>query len=178
MSDTVIDSCCLINLCAVGRLTEVLPLLGVSWHIPPLVKEEALFLRTEEENGSPGTERVDLQPAIDVGVLALCAPEPGTETELYVELAAALDDAEAMALAIAKCRSWLFATDDRMAIRHATALAVSVITTPELMKRWADATSAAPDELCVALLRIQNRARFTPSPKFPLYDWWSRNAAV
>lgn len=174
--DAVIDSCCLINLCAVGPLAHVLPPLGVSWHIPPQVKAESLFLRTQEEDGSLGRERLDLQPAIDAGVLAICEAEPGAETDLYVQLAGPLDDGEAVSLAIAKCRSWLLATDDRLAIRYATDLDVPVMTTPELMERWADATSAEPRALSCALRRIQRRARFAPSRRSPFYDWWTRNA--
>jgi len=175
MSDAVIDSCCLINLCAVGELTRVLTPLGLSWHIPAPVMAETLFLRTLDEEGTLGKERVDLQAAVDRGVLAVCAAAPGTETDLYVQLAAALDDAEAMALAIARCRKWLLATDDRLAIRYAADLAVPVITTPELMRRWADTTSAEAGQIRAALRRIQDFARFTPSPNFPMYNWWIRN---
>lgn len=178
MPDAVIDSCCLINLCAVGPLGDVLTPLGLSWHIPPLVRDEALFLRTRETDGSAGREAVDLQPAIRAGLLEICEPDEGPEAELFVELAAVLDDAEAMALAIAKSRNWILATDDRLAIRYATDLSVSLLTTPEVMKRWAHATRAPQPELRLALRRIQSRARFTPSPKFPCYDWWMQNAGL
>ena len=177
MPDGVIDSCCLINLCAAGQLSDVIPPLGLSWHIPPPVKAETLFLRTREVDGSLGREAVDLQPSIDAGVLRVCEPESGAEMDLYVELAGVLDDAEAMALAIAKCRRWVLATDDRLAIRQAMDLGVPLITTPELMRKWATATAASQAELSVALQRVQSRARFIPSPKFPFYDWWVRNAA-
>lgn len=177
MSDGVIDSCCLINLCAVGQLGDVLPPLGLAWHIPPPVEAETLFLRTREADGSSGREAVDLQPSIDAGVLQICVAQPGDEIDLYVELAGVLDDAEAMTLAIAKCRKWVLATDDRLAIRYATDLDVTLITTPELMKKWAEATGATPERLSLALERIHSRARFTPSPKFPEYEWWVRSAA-
>ena len=176
MSDAIVDSCCLINLCAVGDLTSVLRPLGLCWHIPPPVRQETLFLRTAEPDGTLGKEPVDLQPAIDTGLLEVCEVAPGAETDLYVQLAAVLDDAEAMALAIAKCRNWVLATDERLAIRYAADLAVPVLSTPALMKQWAEATCPTPSELAMALRRIEFRARFTPSPKFPCHDWWARSA--
>lgn len=176
MSDAVIDSCCLINLCAVGDLSRVLPPLGLCWHIPPPVRQETLFLRTILDDGALGRESVDLQPAIGAGILNICELAAGEETDLYVELARAMDDADAMALAIAKCRIWLLATDDRVALRYARDLGVSVTTTPELMQRWAHTVSPEQHELSQALRRIQTRAQFAPNPKSPFYEWWVSNA--
>ena len=85
---------------------------------------------------------------------------------------------EAAALAIATCRAWTLATDDRLAIRYAQDLGASLVTTPEFMKRWAEATQAAPAALRRALQRVESRARFTPSAKFPLYEWWLRAAGA
>lgn len=177
MSDGVIDSCCLINLRAVGDLTDVLPHLGLSWHVPPAVETEALFLRTIAADGSRGREPIDLQPSISAGILRLCRLQPGTETELYVELAAELHDGEAMSLAIASCRNWLLATDDKLAIRRAGDLGVPLVGTPELIHRWADASGPTPHELALALQRVQTRARFMPSRRSPLHGWWTRSAS-
>jgi predicted nucleic acid-binding protein len=93
--------------------------------------------------------------------------------EFYVEFAADLDDGEAMALAIARARAWLLATDDRKARRRAVESGVSIVTTPELMKRWADSSRVPAEEIRSALERIQARARFVPAPDFPEYEWWT-----
>jgi predicted nucleic acid-binding protein len=172
MPDAVIDSCCLINLCAAGDLGDVLPPLGLTWHIPKAVMGETLFLRDVDSDGNRQLRRVDLQASVDRGLLRPCSPESEAETSLYVALAAALDDGEAMALAIAKSRAWRLATDDRLAIRHAKDLGVPIVTTPELMKRWADALSLDIAQVRAALGRIQKLARFVPSPSFPMHSWW------
>jgi predicted nucleic acid-binding protein len=176
VADGVIDTCCLINLLAVGELRDWLPVLGLRWHVPSAVMGEALFLRATDEAGKQVKEAVDLRPLVADGVLSVCDLVSTEELALYVRLAAELDDGEAMALALAKCRKWLLATDDRKGRRLAAELAVPVLTTPELMKRWADAASPTPDELAGALRRIQEFARFVPSDDFPLHDWWLRNA--
>ena len=176
MAEGIIDTCCLINLLAVGRVGDWLPLLGLRWHIPSAVMGEALYLRGSDEAGKPRKEPVDLRPLVAGGALAVCGLESSEETDLYVRLAAELDDGEAMALALAKCRNWLLATDDRKGRRLAADLAVTVLTTPDLMKRWADAASPTPDELAAALRRIREFARFVPSEDFPLHDWWLSNA--
>ena len=97
--------------------------------------------------------------------------------ELYLELAVSLDDGEAMALALAKARGWKLATDDRKAISLAEKLHVEVITTPELVKYWAERTKPTAAILREVLLHIQNRARFFPNDKSPLRDWWFDIAA-
>ena len=177
MSDAVIDSCCLINLCAAGNLRELLSTLKLSWHVPDAVLREALFLRGVDEEGRVVKERVELEGIVKKGILGTCSVEPGDESELYVQLAAVVDDGEAMALAIAKSRGWLLATDDRLAIRCAEDMAVRIITTPELMKRWADAARKARHQIASALRRVQERARFVPGPRCPLYDWWADHLA-
>jgi len=176
VADGIIDTCCLINLCAVGGLSDWLPALGLLWHVPSAVMDEAIFLRRTQEAGKPRKEEVDLRPLVADGTLRVCDIESAEELALYVRLASELDDGEAMAMALARCRNWLLATDDRKARRLASDLAVAVLTTPELMKRWADAASPAPGKLAAALRRVQELARFVPAPDFPLHDWWRQNA--
>ena len=176
MGETVVDSCCLINLFAVGSLHEWLPALGLSWRAPVAVMAETLYLRSWDEDGAPQKEHIDLQEEIDRGIIVPCDVASGEEMALYVQLASDLDDGEAMALAIASARSWLLATDDRRAMRSADDLGVGVVTTPELMQRWAGATGAEAQDIGAALLRIQRRARFVPSDDHPLHSWWRQHA--
>ena len=172
MSEGIIDTCCLLNLCDVGPLSDWLPRLGWTWHVPEAVIGETLYLRTYDNNGEPSNEEVDLGPYVAQGVLTECTLDPGVETARYVELAASLDDGEAMALAMAETRQWLLATDDRKARRMARESGVRVITTPELLRRWADVTAATEEETVAALRRVRDLARFVPGGDFPLHDWW------
>lgn len=172
--DVVVDACCLINLCAAREPRSWLPALGARWHAPTAVLSEAVYLRVELDDGSVERQSLDLQGLVEAGVLLPCHVEGAEETELYVDLAAHLDDGEALALAIAKTRRWLLSTDDRKARRLAGDLGVKVLTTPEILKRWADAAHPSPVEIREMLQNIERRARFAPADHDPLYGWWRR----
>ena len=176
MDDVVIDACCLINLCAAGELRNLLTAAGARWYLPSAVRREALFLRVEQPDGTVSQESVELLPFLESGVLTECHPEPGLELDLYLVLAGRIDDGEAMALAIAKTRGWIVATDDRKAKRLANDLGVRVWTTPLIMKRWADATKSPRDVVRARLLRIEQCARFSPAAADPLCKWWQSRA--
>jgi hypothetical protein len=49
---------------------------------------------------------------------------------------------------------------------------LTVITTPELVKRWAAHTQASDEEIVVVLQNIQRFAYFTPRTNAPEYAWW------
>jgi hypothetical protein len=177
MRETVVlDACCLINLAAASALDTWLGDLGLRWMLPQAVRSEALSMR------SVGTEAVApdalrrqpllLDQAIDSGLLTVVQPDNDAELTAYVDLAAELDDGEAMALAIARCRGWQLATDDRKAIRLAGEFGVPVLTTPTVLKRWADQLSPPPAEIRAVLIAIRDRARFLPGGRDPLCDWW------
>lgn len=172
MADTVIDACCLLNVCAVDDHQQWLPRLGLCWHLPSAVYAETFFLNATDDDGRPVKRPIDLQRLVDGGILTVCAADTGREKRRYVELASELDDGEAMALAIAACRDWLFATDDRKAQRLAGELNVAVITTPDVIKLWVDKVSPSDSQISAALQSIRDRARFLPGRSVPLYDWW------
>lgn len=172
MSETVVDACCVINICAVDDHRQWLPKLGLSWQVPSAVCAEAMYLNDTDENGAPVKRPINLQELVDSGIFALCRPEMDREKQRYIELVGELDDGEAMALAIAKCRGWLLATDDRKARRLAGPLNVAVITTPDIIKLWIDKTSPSDRQIEAALRVIRDRACFLPARSMPLYDWW------
>jgi len=169
---SVIDACCLINVCAVEDYQQWLAKLGLQWYLPDAVLAEMLYLHDTDEEGNRIRHSLDLQTLIDVDVLQVCTVASDDEIRCYVDLAAELDDGEAMALAIASCRAWVLATDDRKARRLATELNVSVITTPELIKLWVDKVNPSDTQIQYALQCIREHARFMPSRREVLYDWW------
>lgn len=176
--DIVLDTCVLVNLCAACDPQRFVVGTGVVLHIPQAVAAEAVRLHVGSEAASSDPQEVELQQYLDSKTLMACALQGGQETELYVGLARDLDDGEAMALAIAKARGWLLASDDRKARRRAELLGLRVITTPEVMYQWAVATGVTDGMLRRALLNIQNIARFRPSPGFPQHEWWLARTAV
>ncbi len=182
MSDTVVlDACCLVNLAAADALDTWLGDLGLTWTLPEAVLNEALFLRGRgadpgEAGGSdptePARQPITLDPHFRSGLLTIVQPETEKELTAYVDFARDLDDGEAMGLAVAQCRGWQLATDDRKAVRLAGKVAVPVLTTPTVVKLWVDALGPSAAEIRATLVAIQDRARFLPGGRDPLCDWW------
>lgn len=170
----IVDACCVINLYAGGNMLKLLPAVGGVWHVPVLVTAETLYVRKPDPDdaGKLIKEAIDLKPALDAGVLRACDVASDAETALFVELAVALDDGEAMSLAIAQSRGWMLATDDHKARRLAVERGVPLLSTPELLKRWATVTTAPEAEVARVLKNIQSYARFRPSSNLPEADWW------
>lgn len=178
MSDVVIDTCCLINCCAAEPLDRWLPALEFTWYVPRTVRSEALYLRPLEADGDELIdEPIDLVQWIESGIIRECDAEGASELAMYLELAAQLDDGEALALAIAQQRGWVLATDDRKARRMADERGVRVLTTPAILKSWADGVSASDAEIAERIRRVTVRARFVPPKNDPLHGWWLQLAA-
>lgn len=178
MDETVVDACCMINLCAGGDLRNRLSSLGGKWYVPTAVLTESLYVHVELDDGTVHKSPIELRQLIDDGTLLACEAEPGAELDLYVDLATQLDDGEAMALAVAKSRGWTLSTDDRKAQRIADELSVAVLTTPELIKTWSELAAASADELQQTIRRIEILASFFPPASHPLYDWWRASAGA
>ena len=173
MPNAIIDACCFINIYAAGELRGFLKDSAWGWHIPSAALAESLFIRSVSDEDDEKREPIDAQPYFDEGLLTFVDVGSTDEAELYVRLAGDLDDGEAMALAIAKQRGWTLATDDSKAKRFADDLDVLVITTPELMQRWAKASKMRPPKLRTLLRNIESGARFAPAEDAPGYEWWT-----
>jgi len=172
MTRIVIDACCLINLAAAEAFSTWLPHLGLTCVLPQAVVDEALFLRTWNDQGEPSCEAIDLKPHIESRLFEVVAPVGAQEIGAFVAHARQLDDGEAMALAIAQSRGWTLATDDRKAITVASSVGVITCGTSGLVKRWVDTAAVEEPEIRAALLRIKHRARYLPGLRDPLFSWW------
>ena len=172
----MLDTCRLVNLAAIDGTLECLAAFELTWYVPTAVETEGIFIRVAPDTRV--VRRIDLAPSIATGIVRICAPVDDVEHALYVELAMSLDDGEAMALAIAKNRGWKLATDDRKARNKAGVIGVPVVTTPELLERWAARGSYSEVEIADALRRIEGLARFTPPDNSPAAAWWRRTLAV
>lgn len=168
--DVVLDTCCLVNLAAIDGTLDCLASVKLIWYVPTAVQTEGVFIRTAAD--SRDVQRIDLTASITSGTVQICSPADDAEHALYVELALNLGDGEAMALAIAKHRGWKVATDDRKARNKADAVGVPVVTTPELVQRWASDSARSKAEVTMALRRIETLARFSPTENSPAAIWW------
>jgi hypothetical protein len=175
MPDAAIDACCVIDLLASGDAEVILRASGFTWHLPSAVQSEVQYCRQYDPAHPGKTLNVpaDLSGRISSGVLTLCQPENQQELNRFTHYAAMFrSDGEAMCLAIAEQRKWVIATDDRKAIRIAEKAAVTVVSCPELVKAWADATGPDQAALNTVLRDIQVLAQFKPNPAMPEYQWW------
>lgn len=169
----ILDACVLINLLASGEIEGVLRVAARNSLICSAVEGESIYLRTDDPK-SP-LDLIDLQPLIDSGLLTVCHLEGDYEAELYVDYASALNDGEAMSLAIALARGLVLATDERKARRLFLEAARDVkrlTSTSELLRQWAEAESVTVDRLKAVLLQIERRARYQPPSNDSNYLWW------
>jgi predicted nucleic acid-binding protein len=167
----LLDSSVLINILASKHVEEVLNTLTAGAGVCTAVVSEALYLLGERP-ADPRT-KVSLRPLIERGLLNEHAVQTEEERTLYVDLAADLDDGEAMTLAIAYERRIITAADDKKARRIAKARFgndLCLLGTADIMNGWAH----GQDETKVrdVLRRIEVVAQFRPPNDDPLLRWW------
>jgi hypothetical protein len=190
MTDVAVDACCLINLLAADCVLsqpaaskkrskgtvhpDEVASLGLVLHVPTIVANESLYiLKTDQDDSAKLLKSpIDLEPYFSNGILQRCDIEGEHETAYFVGYASRLDDGEAACVALAKSRGWMLATDDRPATTLALQQGVPVLTTAELLKRWATVTKATKAEVSTALSNIQRFAKFVPRLKSPEAHWW------
>ena len=173
----VIDACCLIDLLASGRAEAILRATGYAWHLPSAVQAEVQYVRQHdpENPGSYRNVQVDLSPLVGSGRLSPCQPDDPQEDARYVHYATLFrSDGEAMCLALAECRGWTVATDDRRAIQVAQQAGLSVVSCPELVKAWGVASRPDGTTIAQVLNDIQTLAKFLPTPAMTEFAWWSK----
>lgn len=175
MADHIVDACCLINLYASGQFERIIAECGGDFYVTKQVQNESLIVRRPDAGDSLQLQSVpiDLSAPISAGLIHECALEGTKELQYYIQFASQLDDGEASCLAIAYSRGWMLATDDRKARTVAERFGVSIISTPELLNRWATLTSPTSDEISEVIRSIRRFAKFRPRPGSPMYDWWT-----
>ncbi len=171
----LLDTCCLINLFASGRIEEVLSVLPAGFCVAERVTEEALYILSEEGEDAPAhREAINVQPFMVAGLLGILRPESEEEPAAYIDFAAGLDDGEAMTCALAVNRTYDVATDERKTIRILGERAPYVVvhTTVSLIKAWADISLVERTIVRQVLQSVQIRGRFRPGRHEPLSPWW------
>lgn len=172
----LIDANCLLNLYATGRLREITIAVPYQfWVADFVVQQEALFVwRPDPTEGRDVREPVDLDSLLEEGLIQLMSLEHPAEEETFVDLAANLDDGEAITGALAVHRGCSVATDDRKARRELGQLSppVKLVSTLELPKRWEEEAQVPKDELGAAMAEMKLRASYRPGRRDPLYEWW------
>jgi predicted nucleic acid-binding protein len=175
MRVAIVDTCCLINLYASQHLPAIVAASIEQAFVPKAVLSECLYIRQQSEDNANRLipVSVDLHPLIHAGILLLTDLTGEVELDEFVRLAAVVDDCEAVCLTIAAVREWALATDDRRAIQVAMDLGVSVVTTPELLKNWAERASPEQHEVTEAVMCIEKYGRFHPHNMCAYASWWA-----
>jgi len=173
----ILDACVVLNLFATRRMDEILHAQGVEVLVAERVRKESLKVghgRADDVSAEP--ELVNLAPFIESGILQFARLNGNAEFTAFVRLARDLDDGEAECGAIAMCRGWRVATDDKKARRVFAGLAPAVtgVRTSEMIRVWVERAGAAADVVRDALRDIRVRARFEPPPTDPLWQWWMK----
>lgn len=165
----LLDACCAINLFATPYAGEILAAYAQPIAIAQFVVEhELLYLAAglTSENSSL------VEILAEIGIVTVAMQED--EEEQFLALASQLDDGEAISAAIAMERGWAIATDDRRVptVLAKAGAAMRVVTTPELVKHWAEHAQVDRLTLRSVLADIEAKARFRPWRTNPLYAWW------
>lgn len=165
----ILDACCAINLFATDHGGDILRSIGCPIVVARFVAErELLSLAALSLSGNQSME--DQLARHTAAIIEL----EEAEEELFFSLAAQMDDGEAITAAVAISRHWAIATDERKvgAILNRVAPALRVMTTPELVKHWAETSAIDVFTLRGVLAGIESKARFRPWRAHPLHDWW------
>lgn len=175
----ILDACCVMTLYGSGRMGDVLATLPTPVFVCDYVlEEEALTVY----DGPPGDVRadsteIDLRPLEQEGLVERTHLR-SDEQAAFIALAQEVDDGEARTIAIALHRDWAVGTDDKKALRVCQSEDVDrpPVTTPELMRHWADRANPPREAVAEALRKIQTRAVYLPASSTPAYDWWVQHA--
>ena len=174
MVDAVVDACCVLNLAAAGGgdLDAMLAQLGYRFHIPRIVLIEPRVLWKIVDD-----ERIDLlvdiETSIDAGRIIPCELDSPEELELFVRVAVELKDPDAACLTLALNRGWPLATDDGKILRVARDYGAATITTPALLKQWAESGKVGTEVVAQAARNVEDLANYRPKAGSVLHAWWS-----
>ncbi len=179
MKVTVLDTCSLINLYASQRPQSLIGAVFDGVVVPKQVLSESLFIR-QPEGDDPSqliSSAIDIDLLVAEADIKVVELDQEHELELFVRLAGILDDGEAACEAIAFSRGLGLATDDRKAIAVASDLGLEVVTTPEILMRWIDATSPERQEIKEVIKNIERFGRFKPHHASLHAKWWDENGS-
>ena len=169
----VLDTSVILNLIASGQAEAILLSLRATCLVATAAAKEVIYIRADDPREPAHV--VSIEPWIDAKLVVLASPEGRNEEDLYVQFASQLDDGEAMSLGICQSRGYILATDDRKARRLASSLkpaAAAVLTTAEILHRWATLTDVKAELLRDTMSAVERRARFLPPQDDPFREWW------
>ena len=132
------------------------------------VARETLYIHVLTD-GVREREPVELGAFFGSGLLEILRPESDDEFQALVHYATLLDDGEAMTCALATCRGYRIATDEKKTIRLLGSQ-VPILGTLDLVRAWEDAASIPGSIMREVLAAIEERG-YVPGTGNPHYTW-------
>lgn len=168
----LLDACVAINLAATGCLDRIANTLEVTFAMAGQAAAEVGYLR-DMVGGQVVLTPINLRQFESGEIVEILELTPA-ELELYIELAAIVDDGEAATIAIAVRRHMDLATDDRRARRLCQERDLAEpARTVSLLRAYADAAHLADDQIQQIITSVRERASFQPSRSDPELKWWN-----
>ena len=172
----LLDASCLLNLYATALLREFAGTLPYQFAVADYVLEqEALYTWLTDPAGTrEKREPVDLTPLVREGLIQVMRLENLEEELTFVDLAASIEDGEAVTAALAFHRGCSVAIDDRKERRvlEERVPTVQLVSTLDLLKLWSQDASVSDVELREAMMSMRSGASYVPGYRDPLYAWW------
>ena len=173
----VLDTSCLLNLYATGRMREISLAVPAQLEVAEYVLENEVIYTWQTDATGIREEAVpaDLTPLIVEGLIRVVKLESPDDQATFLTLAALVDDGEAATAALALGRGCSVATDDRKARRVFGELMpeVRLVSTLELLKLWAAESQVSTVVLREAMSSMTRSASYVPNSRELLFEWWN-----
>jgi hypothetical protein len=173
----ILNPCCLRNIYASGCMLAILGTLPIPTMIAHIAYQEQplRIFRENKEGEGPVVEYVDLQSALNAGLLVLASLSSEADETKMINLAAVLEgEAEATTAALALQRRRAIGVDGPASTglfrQHLPD--VEVVSTPLLVQHWVERSRPPSRALRAALQNIYQGTGYAPPVHHPLYPWW------
>jgi predicted nucleic acid-binding protein len=167
----VLETSTLINLAASDEMSPIIQSLGRQVIVCAASRTEC---RWRGENEGPLVQ-ANLDDLARMSVLIDGTELSDAEEALFVELATALADAEAMAVAVATSQGCALASDDakvRRLFRERVSSRERLLSTPDVVRHWVDSDGISRERARAAVGRMVERAHFEPQMDNEAIGWW------
>jgi hypothetical protein len=173
----ILNACCLRNIYASGCMVAILGALPIPTMIARIAYQEQplRIFRENKEGEGLVVEHIDLQPALNAGLLVVASLSSEAEEVKMINLATVLEgDAEATSAALALQRRWAIGVDGpaTTGLFRQHLPDVPIVSTPILVQHWVERSRPPFRALRAALQNIHQGTGYTPPVYHPLYPWW------
>ncbi len=174
----ILGTSCVLSLYASGYVQAILEALPVLVAVANYVEQDMPNIYTgPRENIKQSTQRIELQPLLTRGCLALLPIDDVLEEEVIAmahQNAGSLTDNDIISLLLAQRYNWSLGTDcipctlrlpEKSKPPH-------ILSTLEILHYWIETMRVPPSLYQLAVWNVERRATFKPRNTHPLYAWW------